>query len=69
MLGGVAWADETVNIGGSNAVLLRPKAPLKNKPRDELLALQQATQVELKRYEDGLRIAMTVLAERGEQAG
>src|SRR5262249_19420291 len=26
-LGGVAWADETVNIGGSNAVLLRPKAP------------------------------------------
>jgi hypothetical protein len=26
-LGGVAWADETVNIGGSTAVLLRPKAP------------------------------------------
>jgi hypothetical protein len=26
-LGGVACADETVNIGGSNAVLLRPKAP------------------------------------------
>jgi hypothetical protein len=27
VLGGVASADETVNIGGSNAVLLRPKAP------------------------------------------
>src|SRR6266853_5163475 len=27
VLGGVAWADETVNIGGSNAVLLRPKTP------------------------------------------
>jgi len=27
VLGGVARADETVNIGGSNAVLLRPKAP------------------------------------------
>jgi hypothetical protein len=27
VLGGVACADETVNIGGSNAVLLRPKAP------------------------------------------
>lgn len=26
-LSGVACADETVNIGGSNAVLLRPKAP------------------------------------------
>jgi hypothetical protein len=43
-------------------------AYLKNKSRDELLALQQATQVDLKRYEDGLRIAMTVLVERGEQA-
>src|SRR5258708_40135598 len=27
VLGGVACADETVNIGGSNAVVLRPKAP------------------------------------------
>jgi hypothetical protein len=27
VLSGVACADETVNIGGSNAVLLRPKAP------------------------------------------
>jgi len=27
VLGGVASADETVSIGGSNAVLLRPKAP------------------------------------------
>jgi hypothetical protein len=27
MLGGVARADETVSVGGSNAVLLRPKVP------------------------------------------
>lgn len=27
VVGGVACADETVNIGGSNTVLLRPKAP------------------------------------------
>lgn len=27
VLGSVAYADETVNIGGSSAVLLRPKAP------------------------------------------
>jgi len=27
VLGGVACADETVNIGGANAVLLRPNAP------------------------------------------
>jgi ClpX C4-type zinc finger/Glyoxalase superfamily protein len=40
----------------------------KNKSREELLALQQTAQAELKRYEEGLRIAMTVLAERGEQA-
>jgi ClpX C4-type zinc finger/Glyoxalase superfamily protein len=41
---------------------------LKNKSREELLALQQTAQGELKRYEEGLPIATTVLAERGEQA-
>jgi hypothetical protein len=44
-------------------------AYLMNKSRDELLALQQTAQVELKRYEEGLRIAVTVLAERGQQTG
>ncbi len=44
-------------------------AYLKDKSRDELLALRQATQADLKRYEEGLRIAMTVLTERDEQAG
>jgi hypothetical protein len=34
---------------------------LKNKPREELVALQQAAQHELKRYEDALRIATTAL--------
>jgi hypothetical protein len=42
---------------------------LKNKSHDELLALQQTAQVELKRYEEGLRIATAVLAERGQQTG
>jgi hypothetical protein len=42
---------------------------LKNKSRDELLVLQQTAQVQLKRCEEGVRIATTMLAERGEQAG
>jgi len=44
-------------------------AYLKNKSRDELHALQQTAQVQLKRYEEGLRIAASVLAERGKQTG
>jgi hypothetical protein len=43
-------------------------AYLKNKSRDELLALQQTAQVQLKRYEEGMRIAASVLMERGQQA-
>jgi hypothetical protein len=43
--------------------MLRPRA------NPTLQRCQVATQVDLKRYEDGLRIAMTVLAERDEQAG
>jgi hypothetical protein len=37
---------------------------LKNKSPEELLALQQTAQAELKRYEEGLRIATPVLAGR-----
>jgi hypothetical protein len=57
------------DVRGDDLLALPELAFLKNKSRDELLALQQATQVALKRYEDGLRIATTVLADRGEQAG
>jgi hypothetical protein len=41
---------------------------LRNKSREELLALEQTAQVELRGYEQGVRIATTVLAERGEQS-
>ena len=41
---------------------------LKNKSREELLALQKTAQSELKRYEEGVRVATKLLAERGEQA-
>jgi hypothetical protein len=45
--------------------ILAPRfAYLKNKPLDELAALQQSVQQKLKRYEDTLRIATTVLGER-----
>src|SRR5262249_17595236 len=40
---------------------------LKNKTTEDLLALQQHAERELKRYEDVERIAATVLAEREEQ--
>jgi hypothetical protein len=46
----------------------RPAEPA-SKSHDELLVLQQATQVDLKRYEDRLRIATSALAEHDEQAG
>jgi len=42
---------------------------LQAKPRAELLTLQQNSQSHLRRYEEALRIATSVLAERGEQAG
>lgn len=57
------------NLRGDVLPALPELAYLKNKSRDELLALQRTAQAELKRYEDGLRIARTVLAERGEQPG
>jgi hypothetical protein len=40
---------------------------LKNKTTEDLLALQQHAEREVKRYEDVERIAATVLAEREEQ--
>jgi hypothetical protein len=43
-------------------------AYLSDKTRDELITLQQDTQLALKRYEDALRIGTTVLDERGQQA-
>ena len=42
---------------------------LLGKSRAELLTLRQNSQNHLSRYEEALRIAATVLAERGEQAG
>jgi hypothetical protein len=50
---------------GDQLLALPELAYLRNKSRGELLAFQQATQVELKRHEEGLRIATAVLAERG----
>jgi hypothetical protein len=45
--------------------ILAPRfAYLKNKPLDELAALRQSVQQKLKRYEDTLRIATTMLGER-----
>ena len=38
--------------------------PPKDKTREKLVSLQQKAQSELKRYEDALRIATTVLGER-----
>jgi hypothetical protein len=42
---------------------------LQGKSHAELLTLQRSSQNELRRYEEALRIATTVLAERNEQAG
>jgi hypothetical protein len=54
---------------GDDLLAMRELAYLKNKSRGELLALQQTMRVQLKRYEEGLRIATRVLAQRGEQTG
>ena len=53
-----------------DAILALPGlAFLQGKSHAELLTLQRNSQNELRRYEEALRIATTVLAERGEQAG
>ena len=54
---------------GDDLLAMPELAYLKNKSRDELLALQQTAQVQLKRCEEGVRIATTMLAERGQQTG
>jgi hypothetical protein len=53
-----------------DAVLASPGyAFLQGKSRAELLGLEQTMQTELRRHEEAMRIATTVLAERGVQAG
>jgi hypothetical protein len=53
-----------------DAILASPGfAFLRGKSRAELLTLQQNSRNELRRYEEAMRIATTVIAERGEQAG
>jgi hypothetical protein len=53
-----------------DAILALPGyAFLQGKSRAELLGLEQTMQSELRRHEEALRIATTVLTERGEHAG
>ncbi len=55
-------------VPAQDDVLASPRfAHLNQKTKEELLALQQDAQRELKHYEDALRIGTTVLAERGQQ--
>ena len=56
-------------LHGDDLLALPELAYLRNKSRDELVALQRTAQVQLNRYEEGVRIASTVLAERGWQTG
>src|SRR5262249_45392833 len=52
---------------GWTAILTMPRLVyLRDKTREDLLALQEQTQRELKWYEAALRIASTVLGERGQ---
>jgi len=60
---------ESGDLHGDDLLALPELAYLRNKSRDELVALQQTAQVQLNRYEEGVRIASTVLAERGQQTG
>jgi hypothetical protein len=58
--GRLAIRDDEVSTGGDSSALL----PRHYKTRENLVALQRKAQRELKRYEDALRIATTVLSER-----
>ena len=60
---------ESEDLHGDDLLALPELAYLRNRSRDELVALQQTAQVQLNRYEEGVRIASTVLAERGQQTG
>jgi hypothetical protein len=48
--------------------LARLLAQLRDKPRDELVALEQEAKVVLRKYEQELEVATAALAERGQQA-
>src|SRR5262249_31953924 len=54
---------EGEDLHGDDLLALPELTHLKNKSRDELLALQQTAQVQLKRCEEGVRIATAMLAE------
>jgi len=60
---------ESEDLHGDDLLALPELAYLRNKSRDELVALQRTAQVQLNPYEEGVRIASTVLAERGQQTG
>jgi hypothetical protein len=57
----LAIRDDEVSTGADISAL---PGYLKDKRREDLVALQQKTQLELKRYQDALHIATTVLNER-----
>jgi hypothetical protein len=57
----LAIRDDEVSTGANISAL---PGYLKDKRREDLVALQQKTQLELKRYRDALHIATTVLNER-----
>jgi hypothetical protein len=57
----LAIRDDEVSTGADISAL---PGYLKDKGREDLVALQQKTQLELKRYQDALHIATTVLNER-----
>jgi hypothetical protein len=62
-----------IRDGGAQAdsdVLASPRfVGLKNQSKEELLSLRQRSERELKRYEEALRITLTVLDERRQPAG
>jgi hypothetical protein len=61
----LSMRDGEVPVAGD--VLASPGfAFLKNKTRDELLALEQRHERALERYEDAQRTAVTVISERGQ---
>jgi hypothetical protein len=64
---------ERENPGGDDIAdppeLARLLAQLKDKPREDLAALEQEAKVVLRQYKQELQVATAALAERGEQAG
>jgi hypothetical protein len=65
----LSYIEQTValregKVSSEDGILAPRFAYLKNKTSEELAALQQSVQHQLKRYEETLRIATTVLGER-----